>query len=176
MASSTPAPTLAPSLAVLTLSDGDHDGDDDDTPPLLDLLETFADQFAKEVLERLDPTDRTMLAQVGQPWLEAVLASGLPRLAWPTVRLQLEQLCTSAERVAWVKANGCPWGRKFVFDGGEQLLCTRRCRPAPGGAAVGAGAWLSVAHIHMFLRRSGQAHEHADVGESARLPVGRRCR
>jgi hypothetical protein len=32
------------------------------------------------VLERLDPMARTMLAQVGRPWLAAVLASGLPRL------------------------------------------------------------------------------------------------
>ena len=27
-----------------------------------------------------------------------------------TVRLRLTQLCTSAERLAWAKANGCPWG------------------------------------------------------------------
>ena len=32
------------------------------------------------MLERLDPMARTMLAQVGRPWLAAVLASGLPRL------------------------------------------------------------------------------------------------
>jgi hypothetical protein len=75
--------------------------DDDDTCPLLDLLQT--DLFQKEVLERLDPMDRTMLAQVGRPWLAAVLASGLPRLSTKGVRvlLQLEEFCTSGERLAW---------------------------------------------------------------------------
>jgi len=48
--------------------------------PLLDLCQALPDLFDKEVLERLDPTDRTMLAQVGRPRLAAVLASGLPRL------------------------------------------------------------------------------------------------
>ena len=103
-----PPHTVDPSAATMTLSDGDDDDDDNDTCPLLDLLRT--DLFQKEVLERLDPTDRTMLAQVGRPWLAAVLASGLPRLPkWPRVRLQLEEFCTSGERLAWAKANGCPW-------------------------------------------------------------------
>ena len=67
--------------------------------------------FEQEVLKRLDPTDRTMLAQVGRPWLATVLASGLPRLPRGVrVRLQLREFCTSPERLAWAKANGCPWG------------------------------------------------------------------
>ena len=75
--------------------------------PLLDLLQT---DIFEEVLERLDPTARTMLAQVGKPWLAAVLASGLPRLPQGVmVRLRLRDFCTSAERLAWAKANGCPW-------------------------------------------------------------------
>ena len=32
-----------------------------------------------KVLERIDPADRAVLAQVGRPWLAAVVASGLPR-------------------------------------------------------------------------------------------------
>ena len=79
--------------------------------PLLDLCQALPDLFNKEVLERLDPTDRTMLAQVGRPWLAAVLSSGLPRL--PTgerVRLRFREFCTSAERLAWARANGCHWG------------------------------------------------------------------
>ena len=56
MASSTPAPGVEPSLAALTLSDGGGGGED--TCPLLDLLQKFPDFFVKEVLERLDPTDR----------------------------------------------------------------------------------------------------------------------
>jgi len=64
-----------------------------------------------EVLQQLDPTDRTMLAQVGRPWLAAVLASGLPRLPrGVTVRLGLWEFCMSVERLAWAKANGCWWG------------------------------------------------------------------
>jgi len=83
----------------------------DDAPPLLDLLERFPDLFKREVLERLDPTDRTMLAQVGRPWLAAVLTSGLPGLPnWVRVWLRLSSFCTSVERLAWAKANGCPWG------------------------------------------------------------------
>ena len=60
----------------------------------------------KEVLERLDPTARTMLAQVGRPWLVAVLASGLSRVPKAVrVRLRLKKFCTSGERLAWAKAN-----------------------------------------------------------------------
>ena len=85
---------------------------------LLDLLQRFPDLFKKEVLERLDPTDRTMLAQVGWPWLAAVLASGLPRLPRGSRRrLRLREFCTSAERLAWARANGCPWGNVFSWFG-----------------------------------------------------------
>jgi hypothetical protein len=77
---------------------------------LLDLLQRFPDLFKKEVLERLDATDRTMLEQVGRPCLAAVLASGLPRVTERAmVRLELSTFCTSVERLAWAKANGCPW-------------------------------------------------------------------
>ena len=81
--------------------------------PLLDLLQRHPDLFLVEVLQRLDPTARTMLAQVGRPWLAAVLASGLLRLPKGVrVLLQLREFCTCAERLAWAKANGCPWGRR----------------------------------------------------------------
>jgi hypothetical protein len=79
--------------------------------PLLDLHQRHPDLFAEEVLQRLDPTALTMLAQVGRPWLAAVLASGLPRLPKGVrVKLRLREFCTSPERLAWAKANGCPWG------------------------------------------------------------------
>ena len=77
---------------------------------LLRLFE-LPDLFEQEVLKRLDPTDRTMLAQVGRPWLAAVLASALSRLPKGVqVRFQLKEFGTSAERLAWAKANGCHWG------------------------------------------------------------------
>jgi hypothetical protein len=127
MASSTPAHDLDPSIATLTLSDDDDDGgddggDDDDTCPLLDLLQT--EFFQKEVLERLDPKDRTLLAQVGRPWLAAVLASGLPRLPKGVLWLRLEEFCTSRERLAWAKVNGCPWGDADVT--GDKIRTDRR--------------------------------------------------
>jgi len=103
------------------------------------------DLFVEEVLRRLDPMDRTMLAQVWRPWLAAVLASG-SRRACPgvTVRLRLEEFFTSVERLAWAKANGCPWGLPELWwarqHGCQWNVWTRLCTPrygrAPGGAAV----------------------------------------
>jgi len=85
-------------------------------PPMLALVEDFPDLFKKEVLERLEPTDRTMLAQAGRPWLAAVLASGLPRLPKGVrVWLRLMEFCTSVERLAWAKANGCPWAGAYTL-------------------------------------------------------------
>jgi hypothetical protein len=79
--------------------------------PLLDLLERYPELFAVEVLQRLDPTDRNVLAQVGTACRAAVLASCLPRLPkFPTVGLSSSKFCTSVERLAWAKANGCHWG------------------------------------------------------------------
>ena len=91
---------------------------------LVRLLEELPDLFEREVLKRLDPVDRTMLAQVGRPWRTAVLAAAgggdgslgsrrcwLPRLPkGVTVRLRLREFCTSADRLAWAKANGSHWG------------------------------------------------------------------
>ena len=132
MASSTPASGVEPSLAALKLSDGG--GGDDDTRPLLDLLETFPDFFMKEVLERLDTMDRTMLAQVGHPWLAAVMTSGLPRLPKNLTvarRLRLEEFCTSGERLAWAKATGCRWA----------LGWPNCCALAAGGGHLEALQW-----------------------------------
>ena len=58
--------------------------------PLLDLPGRHPDLVAEEVLERLNPIGRTMLAQVGRPWRAALLASRLPRIPKrPPVRLRL---------------------------------------------------------------------------------------
>ena len=104
--------------------------------PLLDLLQRFPDVFKKEVLERLDPTDRTMVAQVGRPWLAAVLASGLPRLPnGVRVRLRLREFCTSVERLAWAKANGCPWGLS------DRSWWTNPCALAAGGGHLETLQW-----------------------------------
>ena len=100
--------------------------------------------FEQEVLKRLDPTDRTMLAQVGRPWLAAVLISGLPRLPrGETVRLRLERFCASVERLTWAKANGCPWVGAPRADRGW-------CSPCALAAAAGAGARLLLEHMDLL--------------------------
>jgi hypothetical protein len=78
------------------------------------------------------------------------------------VRLRLRELCTSAERLAWAKANGCPWGVQdwvpvAVVVGRDHRLCNA----AAGGHlkamhdAVGAGARLHVGRRDMCTRRRG---------------------
>ena len=118
--------------------------------PLLDLLQKFPDLFVKEVLERLDPTDRTMIAQVGRPWLAAVLASGLPRLPKGVlVRLRLWQFCTSIERLAWAKANGCRWDLpSHTRAEGQYYYYTDRYYPCSLAAAGGHMEVLQWARKH----------------------------
>ena len=114
----------------LPFSGGD-DGDNDFSP-LLDLLQRFPDLFEKCVLERLDPFDRASLAQTGSAFQDAVyprsiFPHGVPRAqttgvvlpggsvllgTWGVVRrvFKLVEFLGTAERLAWAKANGCPWG------------------------------------------------------------------
>jgi len=75
---------------------------------------------------------------VGRPWLAAVLASGLPRLPKEiTVRLRMKELCTSAERLAWARLNGCSWGRVYSY-GHERI---NPCALAASGGHLGALRW-----------------------------------
>jgi hypothetical protein len=117
----------------LPAAEGHGGGADDDNStffPLVDLLERFPDVFAQKVLQHLDPIDRTFLAQAGSACRAAVAASDLPRAGTSRVVLgkrrwvathQISDLCTSVERLAWAKANGCYW---------IELTC-----------ALGAGTW-----------------------------------
>ena len=50
--------------------------------PLLDLLQAVPDLFEQEVLKRLDPTARTMLAQVEAAAEAAAAARTSPWLPW----------------------------------------------------------------------------------------------
>jgi hypothetical protein len=95
--------------------------DSSPSPPLLELLERFPDLFLKEVLERLDPTTRAPLAGAGSAFLEVVFPRsifpfGLPTRAYITggeARVfKLGDFLGSAERLAWARANGCPWNRR----------------------------------------------------------------
>ena len=88
--------------------------------PLLALLEDLPDFFTKEVLGRLDPTDRAVLAQVGWPWLAAVVrAAAEDRLPCAGksagVPLKLVDFVGSVARLMWAKANGCPWGEARAY-------------------------------------------------------------
>ena len=109
------------------------------SPLLGGLLEDLPEVLVAEVLRRLDPTALTMLAQVGRPWLAAVLASELPRLSKGVrVRLQLEGFCTSVERLAWAKANGCMWGEP-TYDG--WIWQNNPCALAAAGGRLAVLRW-----------------------------------
>jgi len=98
--------------------------------PLLErLLEELPEVLAAEVLPRLDPTDLAMFARVGKSSRAAVVASGLPR-AGTSVRgaFKLKEFCGSVRRLAWAKANGCPW-------------VARTCALAAAGGCVEVLAW-----------------------------------
>jgi len=52
------------------------------------------------------------------------------------VRLRPREFCTSAERLAWAKANGCPWG---LWD--NWFRTTNPCALAAGGGHLEALQW-----------------------------------
>jgi hypothetical protein len=108
MSALTPAPGnagLDPTLVAVSLAD-------DNSPPLLDLLQRFPDFFHKEVLERLDPTARASLAGTGSVFRDAVYPRsifpfGLPALSTLAIRphprvFKLVEFIESVERLAWV--------------------------------------------------------------------------
>jgi hypothetical protein len=91
------------------------------------------------VLEQLDPTAGASLARTGSAFLDVVYPRsifpfGLPRAQMPVlwgvlVRvLQLVDFLGSAERLAWAKANGCPW-------------VARTCETAARGGYLAALQW-----------------------------------
>ena len=60
----------------------------------------------------LDPTDNAVLAQVSRGFLAAVVSSppGLLRAGKAGApALHFSAFVRSAERLAWARANGCPW-------------------------------------------------------------------
>jgi len=70
----------------------------------------MSDPPPQHVLERLDPKDCAMLAQVAKPWLEVMAADNLPRAGKAgSVQLKVVDFVESVEMMQWAKANGCPW-------------------------------------------------------------------
>ena len=93
------------------------DDDDDDTPSALlgPLLEEWRHVLVKHVLERLDPKDCALVAQVGKPWLKVVVANKLPRAGKAgSLKLKVVNFVESVEMMEWAKANGCPWNSRNV--------------------------------------------------------------
>jgi hypothetical protein len=133
--------------------------------PLHDIFEDQPDFFLKEILARLDSTDRAVVAQVGKPWLAAVAVaagvdSGLPPLPRAGksagVPLLVGDFVGSETRLAWAKANGCPWtaatsrrvargGRLevMVWAWAHNIPCGRRtCVAAASKGHLGVLTWL----------------------------------
>ena len=93
------------------------------SPLLRPLLEQWPDVIAAEVLTRLDPMDLAMLGRVDEASRAAVVSSGMPRGgASGGVPLKLSHFCGSVERLAWARANECPWVARScacVAEGGR---------------------------------------------------------
>ena len=98
-------------------------------PLLGGLLERLPEVLAAEVLPRLPPTDLAMVARVGPASRAAVMSSGMLRAGENVgLPLKLEQFVGSVERLAWAKANDCPW-------------VARVCTLAAAGGRVGVLRW-----------------------------------
>ena len=85
--------------------------------------------------------DCTVLAQVGKPWMAAVVASGRSRAGkCEGVPLELRDFVWSVRRLAWAKANGCPWDESTchaVARGGHlEVLQWARERHCPWNEAT----------------------------------------
>jgi len=80
-------------------------------PPLFALLEDFPDLFQKEVLERLDPLDLTLLGRTGSAVRTAVKQSGLPRVGCSPEepRVGIAAFCQTLSTFVWAVAHGCRW-------------------------------------------------------------------
>jgi len=213
---STPAIPAAPNptaAAAAAAAAGSAEAPPSPSSMLLDLLERHADLFALEVLARLPPADRASLAGAGLVWRaavypESIFPAGLPPATTTTgggaARVfNISYFSVSIERLAWAKANGCPWTEETcmdvalvapleVFTWAREHDCPwdkRTCElgragvraPAPGGAEVGAGARVPLGRNDVRIRRYGWAPGYADVVAGERLPVGcdddgiRRC-
>jgi hypothetical protein len=94
----------------LALSGDDHNDDgsnnqDHDTFPLLEAPPEVLERF---VLSALDLGGA--IARTGRRWHDTVISSGLPRAGLAGgMPFTVAEFYRSVERLAWAKANGCPW-------------------------------------------------------------------
>jgi hypothetical protein len=131
------------------------------SPLLGRLLERLPEVIAAEVLPRLDPADRAVVAQVGRPWLAAVVSSGLTRGGKRAgVPLKITHL---------VGPPGGWLGRRRTGARGSPGTC------AIAGSPLGTGAALRWAREHestcAHAAGGGLAPGDANVDARERLPV-----
>jgi len=138
---------LAGILAERRRAEGGGGGSNPGSPLLGSLMDEWSGLFEAEVLPRMDPTSRAILAQVNRAGRDAVrLPAGLACAGRTVgVPLKLVDFVGSVERLAWAKANGCPWVAhtcRLVAVGGdlEALLWARA-----HGCPWHAGAWRLAA-------------------------------
>jgi len=121
------------------------------------LLVEYPALFEAEVLSRLSPTDRAVLAQVDRAARDAVRLSADIACAGRTVgvKLKLVDFVQSAGRLAWAQANGCPWETRtcalVAFGGHVEALqwareqgCpwdTKKCERAAEGGHLEVLQW-----------------------------------
>jgi hypothetical protein len=131
-----------------------RDGDHDDTfSPLDRLIEDLPEVVERFVLPALYPTALALLARVRREWHAVVVSSGLPCAGtvegWP---FRVIEFCGTVDRLAWAKANGCPWNEWTCVlaarGGGIEVLKWARVHHCPWGsrtcASAAAGGHLDV--------------------------------
>jgi hypothetical protein len=91
-----------------------RDGNHNDTFSLLDrLLEDLPEVVERFVLQALDPTTLALFARVRREWHAVVVSSGLPCAGITEgAPLRVTEFCGTVDRLAWAKANGCPWNER----------------------------------------------------------------
>ena len=91
-----------------------RDGDHDDTFSILDrLLEDLPEVVERFVLQALDPTAMALLARVRRECHAVVVSSDLPCAGITEgAPLRVTEFCGTVDRLAWAKANGCPWNER----------------------------------------------------------------
>ena len=171
------------------------------SPLLGRLLERLPEVLAAEVLPRLPPTDLAMVARVGPASRAAVMSSVLLSAGLNVgLPFKLEEFVRSAERLAWARANDCPWvaatcalaaagGRLDVLRWAREHGCDWDAATCAGAAYNGHMAVLMWAREHGCPWAEGEEGEEedaytmnccalagrapggVDVASSARLPV-----
>jgi len=124
--------------------------------PLLGPLLALPAVFEAEVLPRLEPAGRALVARVGRASRAVVVASGLPRAGTTGgVPLKIKDFIGTVELLAWAKENGCPWvartcamialhGHLEVLRRARELECpwdASTCAAAAGGGHLAVMVW-----------------------------------